>query len=180
MTTQSPSKTRTIRINQDCDYVIQSDAKRLGMSANALINKILLHYINSHRYYESGNMISMSSSTFMTIFNQLSKDEVEDTSYGLGNEKVNESLMRRGMEVNYSNVIWYISQILGEYNGWFRCDLLQESKVDHLHLSHSYSRKWSDFLANYISSIFREILGLEVQPIILENAVNFEITKKTR
>ena len=87
--TQNPSKTRTIRINQDCDYVIQSDAERLGMSANALINKILLHYVNSHRYYESGNMISMSTDTFMTIFNQLSMNDVEDTAYGLGNQKVN-------------------------------------------------------------------------------------------
>jgi hypothetical protein len=180
MSTKNPSKTRTIRINQDSDYVIQRDAERLGMSANALINKILLHYINSHRYYESGNMISMSTNTFMTIFNQLSKNDVEDTAYGLGNQKVNESLMRRGMEVDYKNVIWYLSQILGEYNGWFRCDLLQESKVDHLHLSHTYTRKWSDFLANYVSSMFRDILGLEVQPTILENAVNFEITKKTR
>jgi len=116
----------------------------------------------------------------MTIFDQISKNDVEDTAYGLGNQKVNESLMRRGMEVNYNNVIWYISQILGEYNGWFRCDLLQEQKVDHLHLSHTLSRKWSDFLANYISSIFRDILGLEIQPVILENAVNFEIVKNSR
>lgn len=150
------------------------------MSVNALINKILIHYVNSHRYYESGNMISMSTNTFMTIFDQISKNDVEDTAYGLGNQKVNESLMRRGMEVNYNNVIWYISQILGEYNGWFRCDLLQEQKMDHLHLSHTFSRIWSDFLANYISSIFRDVLGLEIQPVILENAVNFEIVKNSR
>jgi hypothetical protein len=180
MISQGPSKTRTIRLNQDSDSIIQNDAERLGMSANALINKIILHYVNTHRYYEAGNMISMSTNTFLTIFNQLSKHDVEDTAYSLGNQKLNESLMRRGLEVNYQNVIWYLTQILGEYNGWFRCDLFQGDRVDHLHLSHSFSRKWSDFLANYVSSIFREILGLEVKQVIMENAVNFEITKKTR
>jgi hypothetical protein len=147
------------------------------MSVNALINKLILHFIDTFRYYEDGKMISMSTSTFMTLLDQLAQNEIEDLAYGLGTQKANESLMRRGMEINYKNIVWYISLILGEYNGWFRSDFLIGKDVDSLHLSHTHGKKWSYFIAQYISSILREELGMQVNLVVLENAVNYKITK---
>lgn len=157
--------------------MLQQEAKRSGMSVNALINKLILHYIDTFRYYEDGKMISMSTSTFMTLLDQMSQTEIEDIAYGLGNQKVNESLMRRGKETNYNNILWYISQILGEYNGWFRSDFLIGKEVDSLHLSHSFGKKWSYFVSNYLSSMLRDELELTIISAVLDNAVNIRISK---
>ena len=170
------SKTRTIRLNQDNDEVILREAERAGMTVNALINKILLQYVETLRFYEYGNMISMSTDTFMTFIDRMTIEEIEEMAYGLGNLKTQESLLRRGLDVNYENVLHYISRLLGEYNGWFRCDCIQDETTDSLHLSHPFDKKWSYFIANYISSILREILGLKISLVILENAVNFKVT----
>jgi hypothetical protein len=173
--TSKQSKTRTIRLNKDNDDVIQSEADRYGMTVNALINRIILQYVETLRFYEYGNMISMSTDTFMTCFTALSKEEIEDIAYGLGNQKLRESLLRRGLEINYENVIHYIKQLLGEYNGWFRCDYVQDEGADSLHLRHPFDSKWSYFIANYVSGILREVLGLKINLVILEYAVNFKI-----
>lgn len=169
------SKTRTIRLNKDNDDVIQSEADRNGMTVNALINRVLLQYVDTLRFYEYGNMISMSTDTFMTVLGTLPKEEIEDMAYGLGNQKLRESLLRRGLEINYENVIHYIRQLLGEYNGWFRCDYIPGNGSDSLHLRHPFDTKWSYFVANYISGILREVLGYKTNLVILENAVNFKI-----
>ena len=81
------------------------------------------------------------------------------------------------METNFKNVNWYITLILGQYNGWFRSDFLIGKDVNSLHLSHTLGKKWSYFIAHYISTILREELGLQVNLVVLENAVNFKITK---
>ena len=169
--------TRTLRLDKNHDELLQHESKRGGMSVNALINKLIQQYVDTLRYYEEGKMISMSTSTFKSVLDQLSQNEIENFAYGLGTQKANESLMRRGLETNYTNIVWYISLILGEYNGWFRSDFLIGKDVDSLHLSHSQGVKWSYFIAQYISSILREELGMQVNFMILENAVNYKITK---
>jgi hypothetical protein len=85
--------------------------------------------------------------------------------------------MQRGMLVNYDSVLWYIQQILGGYNGWFRCDHIIEEKMERLHLSHNYGFKWSIFIMNYIASMLKEVIGLKINTVMLKNAVNIEISK---
>jgi len=157
--------------------IIQNEAERSGMTANALINKVLQKYVDTLRFYEYGNMISMSTDTFMVLLDQFSKEEIEELAYGLGNMKTKESLLRRGQEINYDNFVHYVSRILGEYNGWFRCDCVSDHDNINMHLSHPYNIKWSYFIANYVSSILRDILGLKCTLTILETAVNFKIDR---
>lgn len=85
--------------------------------------------------------------------------------------------MQRGMKVNRDSVLWYISQILGLSNGWFRCDHNRDEGKDILHLSHSYGYKWSVFIVNYVNSILIEVLVVKTNTVISNNAVNFEIFK---
>jgi hypothetical protein len=172
-----PSSTRTIRIKKESDLILEREAQRHGISVNALISNLIDHYVYSLRFFTSGGMISMNNETLMALINNLSDETVADTAYAYGGQKVRESLMQRGMLVNYDSVIWYILQFLGEYNGWFRCDHIIENKVDKLHLSHNYGFKWSVFIMNYIASMLKEVLELKINTVILKNAVNIEVLK---
>jgi hypothetical protein len=172
-----PSSTRTIRIKKESDLVLEREAQRHGVSVNALVSNLIDHYVYSLRFFTSGGMLSMNNETLMALMENLSDEEIADTAYARGSQKVRESLMQRGMLVNYDSVIWYVSQILGEYNGWFRCDHIVEEKMDRLHLSHNYGFRWSIFIMNYIASMLKEVLSLKINTVILKNAVNIEIPK---
>ena len=174
---KAQSVTRTLRLDDDIDALIQSDAERLGMSPNALINKILLQYKDVMRFDDPKHWIMLSRETFGAIINQLSIEKIEDIAYEYGNRKLHENLLRRGMTINHENIRWYITQVCGEYSGWFRCDVYDEKDVETMHLNHNFGRKWSHFIANYVSSIIQGELGLKVQSVILENDVHLTITK---
>jgi len=157
--------------------VIQSDADRLGMSSNALITKVLLYYKDAQRFDETGSRVTITRDTFRAIIDKLSIEEIEDIAYEYGSKKLREHLLRRGMEINQENIFWHIAQLLGEYSGWFRCEIYEKKDVDTIHLNHNYGRNWSHFLVNYISSIIQDGLGLKVQSVVLENDVHLTITK---
>lgn len=173
----TPSTTRTIRIRKESDLILEREAERNGVSVNALISNLIDHYVNSLRFFQSGGMISMSNDTIIEILNHISDEELSDTLYTSGSASVRDSLMQRGMKVSYDSVLWYISQILGQYNGWFRCDYNRDERLDSLHLSHSYGYKWSVFIMNYVDGILREVLGVKTNAVISKNAANFEIIK---
>ena len=175
--TDGPSKTRTIRINEDVDSVIQSEAERLGMSPNALINKTLQRYKDVRRFNDPQYFLLMSLETFKAILDKLSIEEIEDIGYEYGHRLLHENLLKRGREINHENIRWYIKQELGEYSGWFRCDVYEKKDAETMHLIHNLGRKWSHFLVNYITSILQGELGLKVQSVVLENDVHLTITK---
>ena len=173
----APSTTRTVRIKKENDLILEREAERHGLSVNALVSNLVEHYVNSLRFFQSGGMVSLSNETLLDLLGHISDEDVSDSAYRRGCARVRDSLMQRGMKVNYDSVYWYVSQILGQYNGWFRCDHIQGECVDTLHLSHSYGYKWSVFVVSFVDSILREVLGVKTNTVVSTNAVNIEIIK---
>ena len=170
--------TRSIRINEESEKIIEKESERQGTSVNSIISNLVDQYVDSLRFFRSADMISMRSDILMGLLDFLSEDEITDFSYQKGSLWVKDDLMQRGMKVNYDNLLWYISQILGQSNRWFRYDYHEDGNVDSLHLSHNYGYRWSVFLSNFLTSIIFEVIGVRVNIGISANAVNFEIRKK--
>ena len=175
---QTSTTTRTVRIKKESDLILEREAERNGISVNALVSNLVDQYVNSLRFFMSGGMISLSSDILVALLDTLSEDEIAEISYQRGSVRVRDSLLQRGMKVSYDSVLWYISQILGQSNGWFRCDHNRDERVDSLHLSHNYGYKWSVFVSGFVSSILVEVIGVKVNTGISTNAVNFKINKK--
>ena len=103
------------------------------------------------------------------------REEIEDIGYEYGYRRLHESILKRGREINHENIKWHITQVLGEYSGWFRCDVYEKKDAETMHLIHNLGRKWSHFLVNYITSILHGEHGLKVQSVVLENDVHLTI-----
>ena len=114
----------------------------------------------------------------LDLLGHISDEDISDTAFRRGIDRIRDSLLQRGMKVNYEGVLWFVSQILGQYNGWFRCDLNKADSRDFLHLSHNYGYKWSIFVMNYVNSILKDVLGFKTNTIISNNSVNIEIIKR--
>jgi hypothetical protein len=170
------SVTRTLRLSEEMDLMIQGEAERLGISPNALVNKVMLQYKDVLRFDDPGTVLTMSKETFTSLLNQLEIDDIEDVGFDFGYQRFIEHLLRRGMEINHDNIFWYIDQ-LGKYGGWFVYVRFMKKDSTILHLKHTFGLKWSHFLSSYVSSIIRGELGLNVQSVIMENDVHLTITK---
>ena len=84
----------------------------------------------------------------------------------------------RGLPLDHDFLVWFIKQVLGEYNGWFRCDVHQRKGREMLHLRHKFGSMWSAFIENYVAYMFREILDYEPKVESLDNAVTIYINER--
>ena len=179
LNTNEPSKTRTVRIKEESDLILEREADRAGTSVNALVSNLVDRYVDTLRFFQSGSMLSMSGNTLEAFLGHISDDEIAEEAYVQSTSLVRESLMQRGMKLNYESVLWYIRQVLGQYYGWYRCDYNEDDALDILHLSHDYGYKWSVFLSSYISSILKEVIDLQLNTVISIKSVNIQILKKS-
>lgn len=177
--TRRETTTRTFRINADYDRVMLEESERRGQSVNALMDQVLQRYVESFRYQENQMSLSFSNTTFTAFLDKLTDDEVKEIAHQAGIDRANEGLLMRGKAVDFENVIWFVKQVLGEYNGWFRCEVSNRQGSTLLYLRHSMGYRWSLFLHSYVASIFKESLDITPNASVMRNSVNLEIRKKT-
>lgn len=175
---QAQTTTRTMRIKKESDLILEKEAERNGISVNALVSNLVDRYVNSLRFFISGGMVSLNSDVLVSLLDSISDDDIAEISSKLGSLRVKDSLLQRGMKVSYDSVLWYISQILGQSYGWFRCDHNRDERVDSLFLSHNYGIRWSFFVLGFVSCILVDVIGVKVNTGVSVSAVNFEIIKK--
>jgi len=179
LTSRGPRKTatRTIRLDEEQEQALIREAERRGFSVNALIGNIFNRYLASTRFQDSAGMVTFSSDTFNEFISRLDNDEIQEVGEASGRRHVKSSLMQRGMRVNYENVVWSVTQVLGEYNGWFRCDRNTLEGLDSFHLTHKMGYKWSVFLESYISASFDEAVNVKLNTVVMVNDVNLEVRR---
>jgi hypothetical protein len=163
-------------MDEEMDLMIRYESERLGISPNALINKVMLQYKDVLRFDDPGSVLTLSKETFTALLNQLEIEEIEDVGYEFGHQRLKEHLLRRGMEISDENVFWYIDQ-LGKYGGWFTSDIYEKKEGTILHLKHTFGKKWGHFLTGYISSMIQSEIGLKVKSVIMENDVHLTFSK---
>lgn len=169
------SVTRTIRLEEDQEEALIQEAEKRGFSVNALIGHIFDRYITGYRFFDASNMLVMGSSTINEFLERLEPSEISEIGDVAGQARIRSSLLQRGRKLNFENLAWYISQVLGENYGWYRCDYRHEGNQATFHLTHQLGYKWSVFLESYISSAFNEILGRKCNTVTMANAVNIEV-----
>ena len=166
--------TRTIRIERRYDTILREEAERKGYSVNALMDQILKRYVDLSRFYDGQMILSFTNQTFFKFFDKLDDDDIDQIVESVSIEDLKESLMMRGLSVNVTSIVWFVKQFLGEFKGWFRCDVTTENQITRLYLRHNFEHKWSYFLKQYLTSIFNETLGIEPSFAVMRNSVSVE------
>jgi hypothetical protein len=181
MSSNKPSKkttTRTIRIDEEYDDILKLEADRRGISVNALMDQILKRYVEAQRYFDNQTAIVLSDSTLLELIGFLNTEMLSIAGTHSGIDRPKDRLLMRGLPLNYESVIWFISQVLGEYNGWFRSDYhLGKDKVQ-IHLRHRLGMKWSTFLQSYIEGMFFELFDIKPEFQVLDHSVTISINRK--
>ena len=171
------SATRTIRLEAEQDEALIQEAERRGFSVNSLIGHIFDRYIVGYRYYDVSGMLVMSGETINEFLERLEISEIKEIGDIAGQARIRSGLLQRGKKINFENLKWYITQVLGENHGWFRCDYREEGGQTSFLLAHQMGYKWSAFLGSYITSAYSETIGLRCNTVIMNNAVNVEVIR---
>ncbi len=166
-------------MDEGYDDIIKYEAQRSGVSVNTLMEQIVRKYVLSYRFYENMSAISISQPTMLGLLNLMDEEELMEAAREMGKERPNELMVKRGLSITYDTAIWYISN-LGENSGWFRSTYHVLQDKDMIHLSHPFGKKWSNFLKEYYTSFFVELVGVSPEAEVFTGSVSFTIPKRKK
>jgi hypothetical protein len=171
--------TRTFRIRQEWDSVLQEEATRQGVSVNVLMNKILRKYALYSRWDDRSNDVALPKQTLREILNALQVEKLAEAGTRSGALDAMNLVNAIGLKMNYDSFVYLVTEHLGgpHFARWFQCFYHTQGDTDLFHLQHDFGHGWSVFLENFLLSFLRSMTGLEAKTRIYDYAVTLEVTR---
>jgi len=124
------------------DEALRKEAEKHGISVNNLAIQIM-------KKYSSLIDILVRVNHILTTY---IKQHIRPTGFWgskagsiSGSSVPKNKLLLKGMLLNRSSTIEYITDLIGGYDDWFTCDYHERETFTLLHLRHVYDEKWLFF-----------------------------------
>jgi hypothetical protein len=156
--------------------VLREEAKRQGISVNALHNRILKDYSLHWRWVERIKPVMITRPTIAGIIGCCPETSVEEIAKFSGSIGAKDALRTLGINPTYERLTEFIEENLGKYGNWFDYSQYVRRKTDIIHLRHELGRRWSIFVANQVAAMFKSILDITAKTEIFDNYATLEIT----
>jgi len=173
--------TRTFRLNPEYDKILNDEAEKHGLSVSALLNQIIRQYVLVSRFTERVPAITLSYHTFASMLERIPDKDLVEVAEKTGSIIPEEAILQRGQKLTFDTITWFIDVVYGKYGNWFDSSQSIINGEERVHLAHQLNHKWSQYLGNYMRSMFESILDLEPKVETRENSVTLYIKppKKT-
>ncbi len=177
--TRKKTITRTFRIRQEWDSVLQEEAARQGVSVNVLLNKLLRKYSLYSRWSNRNNDTSFSQRTLREILKTVQVESLAEAGTKSGALDAINIVNSMGLTLNYESFVYLITEHLGgpDFARWFQCFHHTQGNKDIFHLQHDLGSKWSVFLEKYILSFLRSMTDMEATTRVYDYAITLEVTR---
>lgn len=144
-----PTLLKTIRISESVDNLLKKDAASKKMTTNALIQSILLKYLEWDRYAERYGFISMTHDTVKTLFERMDDEKLLQASRELGNRVPKDILLFWFGKSGLRGFLKYVT-LLSEYAAFAHFDITKEDSEYVVTAHHNMGPKWSVYLRNFL------------------------------
>jgi hypothetical protein len=165
--------TRTIRLPEPVDAMIQKDAKDGRMTVNLLISSILTKYAEWDRYVDSFGFVSIPRNGFKLIIQSLDDETIKQIAGDIGSRQPREFMMFRFKKMSLDNFISQVS-LFCKYAGFGRYEIESNERDHTLVVHHDMGRKWSLYLAHLASQGMKSTIGILPKFHLTEYSVEFE------
>ena len=174
--------TRTFRISEDWDDVLQKEAGEQGVSVNVLMNKILRRYALFERWADKYEVIHIMPRTLERILDTSSDEGLAKAGQMEGSVRPVDSLTMMGQRVSKESLVSLVKEFYGgtDFARWFSCEYHPELGSDVFHLRHRLGNKWSIFIQNYLTAMFDTLLKTRVETTSLDQAVTLTLKTGSR
>ena len=171
--------TRTFRIKDYWDLILQEEAERQNISSNALMDKILRRFALYDRYANRLNILDLPSRILKTIIEFLPDERVVEEAENFGALDAVDFLNSMGYAREYETFKYLVKEHFGssEFARWFQCFHHQTETQDLFHLQHNLGLKWSLFVDNYLRTILKTIINTQVESRIYKYAVTLKVSR---
>lgn len=158
------STVRSFRIDKSFSEILNSEAERMGISVNAMINSVLKQYTEFTRFQSKLDMIIINREIFKTLLSCITEEAAYSMGLDMGKDIPNDTILFWKKNVSLTSVVDYIEKILCTYGYIGTYDELEGTVHKIIVIRHRLGLKGSKFLLGYIKSLLKNTLNLE--PVI--------------
>ena len=171
--------TRTFRIRQEWDSVLQDEAARQGVSVNVLLNKLLRKYSLYSRWTDRNKDITLPQRTLREILNSVQVESLAEAGTRSGALDAINIVNAMGLTIDYDSFVYLITEHLGgpHFARWFQCFHHTQGNKDIFHLQHDFGHGWSVYLEKYLLSFLSSITDADAQTRVYDYAITLELTR---
>jgi hypothetical protein len=152
--------TMTFRIEESVMSRLRSESDRKEVSLNTLVNQVLKRYVEWDMYEPKVGMISIARPIVHSLFDRMSKEEVEEMARRVGKGAVHDIalFMKSSMDLD-SFLEWFETRMKTS-----SIEFSHELKADrHTYVTkHDLGYNWSLFHKMMLELVFNEILQKRV------------------
>ena len=177
--TRKKTITRTFRIRNEWDNVLQEEAAKQGVSVNVLLNKLLRKYSLYSRWSDRKNDASFPRQTLQELLKTVQVESLAEAGTKCGALDAINIVNSMGLPLDYESFIYLVTEHLGgpHFARWFQCFYHTQGNKDIFHLQHDLGPEWSVFLEKYILSFLRSITDTEATTRVYDYAITLNVTR---
>src|SRR5687768_1649596 len=159
---RSSSITRSFRFESDVLTVLDEEAKRMGISVNALVGIILRRYVEFTRYLSKIDMVVINREVLTSLIDLLSEEELYKMGVKLGQTVLADTIMFWKKETTEKAVMEYIEKMVCRYG---RLGTYDERRMPGGQMAivvrHRLGKNGSRFLEGYLHEGLKHTLGID-------------------
>ncbi|MDQ4014538.1 MAG: hypothetical protein M3136_02100 [Thermoproteota archaeon] len=173
---RSSSITRSFRFESDVLTVLDEEAKRMGISVNALVGIILRRYVEFTRYLSKIDMVVINREVLTSLIDLLGDEEVYEIGVKLGQTVLADTIMFWKKETTEKAVMEYIEKMVCRYSDLGTYDERRMPGGEMaIVIRHRLGKKGSRFLEGYLQGGLKHTLGIEAIFETTDSSVKCEI-----
>ncbi|HII40498.1 MAG TPA: hypothetical protein HA326_04695 [Thermoplasmata archaeon] len=161
---------RTVRLSEELEALLQTDAESKRTSLNALITTILMRYAEWDRYADKFGVVTLSADLFRALLESIGETELEGTANDFGARLPNEAMLFWFKKADLDAFLRYLS-LNSQYGNLGEYELEVDGRNHRISIRHDYGENWSKFLRVFLGSVLEKSLGLAPRFRVTRNGV---------
>ena len=173
---RSSSITRSFRFESDVLSVLDEEAKRMGISVNALVGIILRRYVEFTRYLSKIDMVVINREILTSLLDILDEESLYKMGIKLGQTVLDDTIMFWKKETTEKTVMEYIEKMVCRYGrlGTYDERRMQGGEMA-IVVRHRLGKNGSRFLEGYLHGGLKHTLDIDAMFEITDSSVKCQI-----
>jgi predicted DNA-binding ribbon-helix-helix protein len=169
--------TRTIRLEDDLDEVLQKIAKDEKVTVNSIVNRSVRRYADWDRHAERFGMMAVRPVMLVGLMERQSLDEARELGKLAAKESLRPAVEYIFVEFSLVNVLEFLRRF-ATYGGRYDFEDSVEGRKHVILMRHSLGPRWSAYYEGMLKEIFDAELGIKIRVSVSPEVVigRFELS----
>ena len=169
---QKATTTRTVRLSEYLDDLLEKDSEDKRISINSLVTSIITRYAEWDRYTEKIGFISLPREVLKLMNDSIDDEKIRQLAEAFGSRHAEEYMMFWFKRMNPDTFLDQLA-LFCRYAGLARYEIETEGRDHIIVLHHELGRKWSIFLSHIIVQVMNNTAKIIPNFDITEYSVIF-------